>query len=193
MGCNAATSGLMTLLIGICVELLGEREPGIACFMGMLSAAPAPPFYVLLAQQHSEGITGFGLLIVSSGLAASLGAPIWGRMGDQYSRRMMVIAAAAAGIPGLLTWLLDNMGTPVMNSPLTYAVLFFLIAVFHGGVRLCIGSINRLFWWLAACSRPGFRRETPRWFISDGRPPAPWRVLRTSPVGRRCPRHCAGS
>jgi MFS family permease len=102
----------------------------------LLSAALAPPFYVLLAQQRSAGVTGLGLLIIASGLAASLSAPVWGRMGDRSSRRGMVIAAAAAGATGLLTWLLDTMQAAIMNSPWTYALLFLLIAVFHSGVRL---------------------------------------------------------
>lgn len=102
----------------------------------LLSAALAPPFYVLLAQQRSTGVTGLGLLIIASGLAASLSAPIWGRMGDRSSKRVMVIAAAAAGMTGLVTWLLDRSGVQIMDSPWTYAVLFLLIAVFHSGVRL---------------------------------------------------------
>jgi len=102
----------------------------------LLSAALAPPFYVLLAQQRSAGVTGLGLLIIASGLAASLSAPVWGRMGDRSSRRVMIIASLAAGVTGLLTWLLDSAGAPIMNNPWTYALLFLLIAVFHSGVRL---------------------------------------------------------
>jgi uncharacterized membrane protein len=102
----------------------------------LLSAALAPPFYVLLAQQRSTGVTGLGLLIIASGLAASLSAPVWGRMGDRSSKRVMVIAAAAAGMTGLVTWLLDRSGVQIMDIPWTYAVLFLLIAVFHSGVRL---------------------------------------------------------
>jgi MFS family permease len=102
----------------------------------LLSVALAPPFYVLLAQQRSAGVTGLGLLIVASGLASSLSAPLWGRMGDRSSRRVMVIGAAAAGGLGLATWMLETAGLPLMDSPWTYAGLFLLIAVFHSGVRL---------------------------------------------------------
>ena len=68
----------------------------------LLSAALAPPFYVLLAQQNSGGLTGLCLLVIASGLAASLSAPLWGRMGDRSSRRVMVIASMAAGVTGLV-------------------------------------------------------------------------------------------
>jgi MFS family permease len=102
----------------------------------LLSTALAPPFYVLLAQQNSGGVTGLGMLIIASGLAASLSAPLWGRMGDRSSRRVMVTASLAAGITGLVTWLLDSADFGIMNSPWSYALLFMLVAVFHSGVRL---------------------------------------------------------
>ncbi len=102
----------------------------------LLSAALAPPFYVLLAQQRSGGVAGLGLLIIASGLAGTLSAPVWGRMGDRSSRRVMVIASMAAGVTGLLTWLLDRADLHLMNSVWTNALLFLLIAMFHSGVRL---------------------------------------------------------
>ncbi len=102
----------------------------------LLSVALAPPFYVLLAQQRSAGVTGIGMLIIASGLAGSLSAPVWGRMGDRSSRHVMVIAAAAAGLTGLVTWLLDSAGAQLMSGAWIYALLFMLITVFHSGVRL---------------------------------------------------------
>ena len=132
-GGNALTTALRSL------SLL-KTDRGLRCYVIaralLLSAALAPPFYVLLAQQNSDGVTGLGLLIIASGLAASLSAPVWGRMGDHSSRRVMVIASVAAGVTGVLTWLLDSAGVPIMNDPWTYALLFLLIAVFHSGVRL---------------------------------------------------------
>jgi MFS family permease len=102
----------------------------------LLSVALAPPFYVLLVQQHSTGLSGLGLLIIASGLAATLSAPVWGRMGDRSSRRVMALASAAAGMTGVVTWLLDGLGAQIMESPWMCALLFLLIAVFHNGVRL---------------------------------------------------------
>jgi MFS family permease len=131
-GANALTAALHSLALLKTDSAL--RRYVIARAL-LLSAALAPPFYVLLAQQNSGGVTGLGLLIIASGLAASLSAPVWGRMGDRSSRRVMVVASAAAGVTGLLTWLLDSTGAQVMSSPWTYAFLFLLIAVFHSGVR----------------------------------------------------------
>ncbi len=102
----------------------------------LLSAALAPPFYVLLAQQRGAGEAGLGLLIVASGLAASVSSPIWGRLGDRSSKYVMILASTLAGITGIATWALDAAGAPFMDSAWTYALLFLLIAIFHGGVRL---------------------------------------------------------
>jgi MFS family permease len=102
----------------------------------LLSVALAPPFYVLLAQHYSQGAAGLGLLIVASGLAGSLSAPVWGRMGDRSSRRVMVIASAGAGVLGLAAWTLDAAGAPWLDSVWLHGALFFSIALFHGGVRL---------------------------------------------------------
>jgi len=194
MGYSAAAAGVVTLVLGLCVELFGARTPGMA-FFGLvllaaaalwllavasfsaiaepsgategggnalvaalrslsllrsdvalrrfvvarallLSVALAPPFYVLLAQQRSDGVSGLGLLIIASGLAGSLSAPLWGRMSDRSSRRVMVIGAAAAGVTGLATALLDILQLAPTGQSWVYAGLFLLIAVFHSGVRL---------------------------------------------------------
>ncbi|HSR62867.1 MAG TPA: MFS transporter [Gammaproteobacteria bacterium] len=102
----------------------------------LLSVALVPPFYVLMAQQYSSGIAGLGLLIIANGLAGSLSAPIWGRLGDRSSRLVMVIGAAATGSMGILFWLAGQLQFEFMTSSWTYAALFFLVATFHSGVRL---------------------------------------------------------
>lgn len=102
----------------------------------LLSVALAPPFYVLLAQSYSDGAAGLGLLVIASGLAGSLSAPVWGRMGDRSSRRVMVVGAAGAGMLGLATWAMQASGVPMLNTVWLHGALFFGIALFHGGVRL---------------------------------------------------------
>ena len=102
----------------------------------LLSVALVPPFYVLLAQRHSSGAAGLGLMIIAGGLAVSLSSPVWGRIGDRSSRLVMLIAAVAAGLVDILTWLLERAGADPLESVWTWAGLFFLIATFHNGVRL---------------------------------------------------------
>lgn len=99
----------------------------------LLSVALVIPFYVLLFQQRSGDTASLGLLIIASGLASSVSAPVWGRLSDTSSRLVMTIASLGAGILGVGTWLVaDQLG----GSLWIPATLFFLIALFHAGARL---------------------------------------------------------
>jgi MFS family permease len=105
--------------------------------VSLLSVALAPPFYVLLAQERTGGdLGGLGLMVIASGLAGSLSAPVWGRMSDRSSRLVMVLSAAAAGLLGLVTWALAQSEAPFLSEGLTYALLFLLLGMAHSGVRL---------------------------------------------------------
>ncbi len=105
--------------------------------IALLSVALAPPFYVLLLQSSSGGdLTGLGLLIIASGLASSISAPIWGRLSDRSSRWVMALASAAAGIVGLMTWLFAQIDVPLLQGPYAFAALFLLLNIAHAGVRL---------------------------------------------------------
>ncbi|WP_455209927.1 MFS transporter [Kaarinaea lacus] len=103
----------------------------------LLSIALAPPFYVLLAQQQTQGgLAGLGMLIIASGLASSLSAPVWGKLGDRSSRLVIVIAAFMAGVLGIAVFAFSALDSEWMTYPLTYAVLYLALTVFHSGVRL---------------------------------------------------------
>ncbi|MDR9437460.1 MAG: MFS transporter, partial [Thiohalophilus sp.] len=103
----------------------------------LLSVALAPPFYVLLAQQNTaEGLVGLGMLIIASGIAGSLSSPVWGKLSDYSSRLVIVLAALAAGIQGILLYLAVEAGLAWIDSAWLYAGLFLTLSVFHGGVRL---------------------------------------------------------
>lgn len=105
--------------------------------IALLSVALTAPFYVLLLQSSSGGdLSGLGLLIIASGLASSIGAPIWGRLSDRSSRLVMVLASAAAGLVGLLTWLLARLDAGLLQGPFVFAGLFLLLNIAHSGVRL---------------------------------------------------------
>ncbi|MEA1048632.1 MFS transporter [Lamprobacter modestohalophilus] len=102
----------------------------------LLSVALAPPFYVLLAQQESGSDLGaLGLLIIASGLANSISAPLWGRFSDRSARLVMVASAALAGLLGILTWALVQFSAPGPTG-LGFAALFLVLGIAHAGVRL---------------------------------------------------------
>lgn len=79
---------------------------------------------------------GLGALIVANGLATSVSAPFWGYMGDRSSRAVMAIAAAGAGLLGLVTFAAVSLEWGPVTSELGLAVIFLVLNVMHGGVRL---------------------------------------------------------
>lgn len=103
----------------------------------LLGTALAPPFYVLLAQKYSSnGLAGLGMLIIASGVASSISAPVWGKLGDRSSRLVMIMASMLAGLLGLLVFTLVSTGAGVMSMPAFHAVIYLLLIIVHSGVRL---------------------------------------------------------
>jgi MFS family permease len=91
----------------------------------------------VLAQQSTDsGLAGLGMMIIASGLAGSLSAPVWGRLGDRSSRLVMSLAAACAGLLGVGVFALVELAPGLITEPWLFASLFLALAVFHNGVRL---------------------------------------------------------
>jgi hypothetical protein len=132
-GGNAFTAALQNLV-------LLKRDASFRRFVTtrilLLGVALAPPFYVLLIQQHSAGVSGLGLLIISAGLADSLSAPVWGKMADRSSRRVMIIASVLAGLLGLLLAALAGSGTSLLGNAWLMALFYLALIICHSGVRL---------------------------------------------------------
>ena len=103
----------------------------------LLAVALAPPFYVLIAQEQAHaGLLGLGALVIANGLAASLASPFWGYLGDRSSRWVMASAATGAGLLGLYTFTAVEFDWNWATSELGLAVIFMILNVMHGGVRL---------------------------------------------------------
>jgi len=103
----------------------------------LLAVALAPPFYVLIAQQQTQaGLLGLGALIIANGLASSLSSPIWGYLGDRSSRSVMALASGGAGALGLFTFAAVTLEWEWAVGTLGFAIIFLLLNVMHGGVRL---------------------------------------------------------
>jgi MFS family permease len=122
------------------LRLLSDDPPFRDYLIGralLLAVALAPPFYVLVAQDESQGdLLGLGALIIANGLAASLSAPFWGRWGDRSSRRVMAAAAAGAGLLGVFTFVAVTRDWGWATGELGLAAIFLALNVMHGGVRL---------------------------------------------------------
>lgn len=103
----------------------------------LLSVALAPPFYVLIVQaQSGSALLGLGALIIANGIASSLSAPFWGYLGDTSSRLVMLLASGGAGLLGVLTFLAVMLEWHWYTSELAMAVVFMILNIMHGGVRL---------------------------------------------------------
>lgn len=102
----------------------------------LLGIALAPPFYVLLIQQHSQGLAGLGLLVIAVGLADSISAPIWGRLADRSSRLVMALGAGLAGLLGATLWIASSFGDDWLANPWLMGLLYLTLIISHGGVRL---------------------------------------------------------
>jgi MFS family permease len=103
----------------------------------LLSSALALPYLALLSQQNSgTDLASLGILIVTSGVASMIAGPIWGRLADRSSRRVMrnsAIGAAACCLAGAAcVWLPETARASVWP----YALVYGLMMIAHAGIRL---------------------------------------------------------
>lgn len=102
----------------------------------LISSALAAPYYVSLAQRSSGGSTStLGLLILAGGLASSLSAPVWGRMADRSSRRVLLLAAGMTCVLGAGVFAVEStLGGRVPSW--VYPSAFLGLGIAHAGIRL---------------------------------------------------------
>lgn len=103
----------------------------------LLSSALALPYLALLGQQNSgTDLASLGILILTSGVASLIAGPIWGRLADRSSRRVMrdsAIGAAMCCLAGAAcVWLPESARTSVWP----YATVYGLLMIAHAGIRL---------------------------------------------------------
>ncbi len=103
----------------------------------LLCSALAAPFYVLLAQTYlgNESYL-LGLLIIANGVASIISSPIWGRMADVSSKKVMMIGAMITSTLGIILFFLINYAPALRNQYWLYPLAFFILGIAHSGVRL---------------------------------------------------------
>ncbi|NND60245.1 MAG: MFS transporter [Gammaproteobacteria bacterium] len=102
----------------------------------LISTALTAPFLVTLANRQGDGaLTGLAVMIIANGLAAWISAPWWGKLADRSSRRVLIIAAFAAGVLGVAVYAYAATGAS-WHPVWIYAVAFFLLGIIHTGVRV---------------------------------------------------------
>jgi hypothetical protein len=100
----------------------------------LLSTALSTPFYTLIIQQYYPQNHGLGFLLIVSSLAGILSGPLWGRMADWSSRRVLVLSSFASGLLGLMLFFYTSLTDSV--SLLVLLGAFFCALFTHEGVRL---------------------------------------------------------
>ena len=99
-----------------------------------LSSAFAFPFLVLLTrEQTGAAFSALGSMLIAVGIANLIGGTVWGRMADQSSRRVLMLAGALAGVTCLIAFAIQAAGIGAIGA---YAVLYFGLALAHSGIRL---------------------------------------------------------
>lgn len=102
----------------------------------LISTALVAPFYVsLMSGASGEALAGLGALMIASGAASFLSAPIWGRLSDRSSRLVMVAAAALAAATGGATFAVATLAEGAIGI-WWYPLAYFLLSIAHDGVRL---------------------------------------------------------
>ncbi|HKL62305.1 MAG TPA: MFS transporter, partial [Woeseiaceae bacterium] len=117
-----------------------RRDPDLREFLVtrtlLLSTALAAPFYVSLANRSMDNtLSGLGSLMLASGAAGFLSAPVWGRLSDRSSRLVMQRSALLAAAASLATAAL-SLVPELPLLPVAFATTYFALSIAHAGVRL---------------------------------------------------------
>jgi MFS family permease len=102
----------------------------------MCSGLSAPYFVALAHQQNGARGALLGAFIVAGGCASLISAPIWGRMADQSSRRVMFIAACLCALVGGVVFTIGARGPEFIDSLWTLPSAYFVLSVAHDGIRV---------------------------------------------------------
>ncbi|MAW94397.1 MULTISPECIES: MFS transporter [unclassified Leeuwenhoekiella] len=103
----------------------------------LLCSALTAPYYVLLAQRYAgKEAYLLGLFIIANGIASIISAPVWGKMADKSSKKVMTYSAILTASLGLIVVGIIQF-LPALNDQVwLYPVAFFVLGIAHQGVRL---------------------------------------------------------
>ncbi len=102
----------------------------------LMCTALSAPYYVMIAQRqlgHTPRV--LAAFIVAEGLASMLGGPVWGRLADRSSRRVMMIGGLVGGVLAAAlaaAWLLQS---DLLARAWLMPLLFFVLSLAHQAVR----------------------------------------------------------
>ena len=102
-----------------------------------LMAIPlAQPYFVVIGREYTDAdLSGLGLFVIAAGLAALVSSPLWGKLADRSSRRLMIgmalLGILNCGLVAGFTFLPEGSRSIFLFAPL---ILMNMMA--HGGARL---------------------------------------------------------
>ncbi|WP_084039589.1 MFS transporter [Demequina sp. NBRC 110053] len=102
----------------------------------LLVSALSPPFVVTFGTAQGEGsLSSLGLFIIAQGVAGVVGGPLFGRLADRSSRRLMIGASLAAS--AVIVAFLALARVPALEGAAWLAAAtYLLLALAHVGARL---------------------------------------------------------
>ena len=77
-----------------------------------------------------------GLFIIANGVASIISAPVWGKMADKSSKKVMTYAAMLTAGLGLIVVGLIQFVPGLRDQVWLYPVALFVLGIAHQGVRL---------------------------------------------------------
>ncbi|MDN3688930.1 MFS transporter [Cyclobacterium jeungdonense] len=104
---------------------------------GLLMAIPlAQPFFVLLGRSEiGEEVSNLGIMVLAAGIGSVISSPFWGRFADRSSKKLM-IAIALLGMVNIALMALFPLWPESFQNSYSFAVLFLIQVMAHGGARL---------------------------------------------------------
>lgn len=102
-----------------------------------LSSALSAPYLVVMAQENGAGgAETLGMFVIASGLASMVSGPVWGRLADRSSRRVMVLAASVTAVIGFLVYGTAMAAPDLLAGAWFLPLAYFLLSVGHDGIRV---------------------------------------------------------
>lgn len=102
-----------------------------------LSSALSAPYLVVMAQQHgAAGAHTLGLFVLASGVASMVSGPVWGRLADRSSRRVMVLAATATAAIGFCVYGVAVLIPALLAGTWFLPLAYLALSIGHDGITV---------------------------------------------------------
>lgn len=102
-----------------------------------LCSVLSAPYFVILAQQHSNSNNYLlGLFILAGGLADFSSSIIWGKLSDKSSKMSMIYGATIASILAFVVFFLDTFYENIFAIIWIMPLIYFLLTVGYQGIRI---------------------------------------------------------